>query len=57
MLELLLLLNLNSKNAVKLARETCGILFYHTAFLSFWKSKRLIGEIKYGQGKLDKNLP
>ena len=38
---------MNSKNALKLARETCEILFYHAALLSFGKVKVFIGEIKY----------
>ena len=29
---------MNSKNVVKLARETREILFYHAALPSFWKS-------------------
>ena len=37
-MELLLFLNVKSKNAVKLARETCEIPFYHAEFFSFWKS-------------------
>ena len=37
-MELLLFLNVNTKNAVKLARKTCEILFYRAAFFSFWKS-------------------
>ena len=34
-MELLLYLNVNSKNAVKLARKTHEILFYRAAFFSF----------------------
>ena len=38
MLELLRILNINSTNMVKLARETREILLFRAAILSFWKS-------------------
>ena len=47
MLEFLLFLNVNSKNAVKWARDTSEILFYLTAFFSFGKVRELVGEIKF----------
>ena len=37
-MELLLFLNVKSKNAVKLARKTREIRFYYAEFFSFWKS-------------------
>ena len=37
-MELVLFLNVKSKNAVKLASETREIPYYHAEFFSFWKS-------------------
>ena len=42
---LLLYLNVNSKNAVKFARETCEILFYRAALLRLGKVRELVQEI------------
>ena len=45
LLVLLLLLSVNRKNAVKLARETRKILFYRAAFLRFRTVRELVREI------------
>ena len=46
--ELLLILNVNSKTAVKFARETWEILFYRAVFLSFLeKVREVVGDFKY----------
>ena len=42
---LLLFLNVNSKNAVILARETCEILFYRAALLRLGRVRELVREI------------